>query len=478
MAKFDLQVQGMTCTSCEVLIERSLKGVPGVKNVHVSRAAEKAVVECSEQVTLGQLQEAVKSKGYILTQKQEMEDGKKRTSLQAEEEKKKKYKEIGAVLVVLFGIYLLLQQFEIFPENFGVTENMSYGFVFVLGLVAATSTCLAISGGLLLALQGKFNERYTSATRVERFQPHIYFNAGRLVSYAVLGAAIGLAGSALTLSPVITGIITLAASILMIIVGLQLLHIFPLLDRLQIRMPKSIAHKLYDASGQQQNHLSKSKLKFKSFLFGAGTFFLPCGFTQALQLYVLGLGEWFTGGLTMLAFALGTLPGLLSVGALSTLSKGSFQRYFKTFSAVLVIVLGAMNISSGWTLTGATIGLNLDSYNIPELNGQNTPPATPPIKDGINIAGGKQVIEMKVIGLDYSPSSFTVQQGVPVEWRIDGDGAQGCAQVISVPTLGITERLLKGQPTVITFTPQKAGKIKFSCSMGMAGPGMFTVVPQ
>ncbi len=475
MAKFDLNVQGMTCSSCEVLIERSLKQVPGVKNVHVSRAAEKAVVECSDDVKLEQLQQAVKEKGYTLS------EGNSSTSSHSlsGEAKKTHYREIGAVIVFIFAVYLLLQQFNIFPENFGVTDNMSYGFVFVLGLIAATSTCLAVSGGLLLALAGKFNEKYPHATKAEKFQSHIYFNIGRIISYAVLGAAIGLLGSALTLSPVVTGIITIAASLLMIVVGLQLLHIFPLLDRIQIKMPKSIAHKFYDASSQQQSSQSKSKLKFKSFLFGAGTFFLPCGFTQALQLYVLGRGDWLSGGLTMLFFALGTLPGLLSLGTISSLSKGSFQRYFKTFSAVLIIVLGVMNLPNGWTLTGATIGFNLDTSNIPELNNQNTPPSNLPLQQvdsNVKIVDGKQIVEMKVVGFDYLPDKFTLLQGVPVEWRIDGDKAQGCAQIISVASLGITQRLTKGQPTIITFTPQKTGPIKFTCTMGMAGPGMFTVV--
>src|SRR3989344_3217623 len=468
MVKLELQVQGMTCSSCEVLIERSLKQVPGVKNVHVSRAAEKAVVECPEGVTLEQLQQAVKEKGYILTEKNSPYSSQTSFTLSEEtkrkqETKKKHYQEIGAVLVFIFAVYLLLQQFNIFPENFGVSDNMSYGFVFVLGLIAATSTCLAVSGGLLLALAGKYNEKYPHATKAEKFQSHLYFNIGRIISYAVLGAAIGLLGSTLALSPVITGVITIVASALMIIVGLQLLHIFPLLDRIQIKMPKSIAHKFYDASSRQQNSQSKSKLKLKSFLFGAGTFFLPCGFTQALQLYVLGKGDFLTGGLTMLAFSLGTLPALISIGALSSFSKGSFQRHFTTFSAVLVIILGIFNIPSGLVLTGATVVT-------PATTSSLSIPLTIPLEEG------KQIIKMEVKGLDYFPSVFTLRQGVPVEWRVDGRKAQGCAQILSVPALGIIESLPREEIKTISFTPNKAGTIRFSCGMGMAGPGTFTVV--
>src|SRR3989338_921467 len=179
--------------------------------------------------------------------------------------------------------------------------------------------------------------------------PHIYFNVGRILSYTFLGGAIGLLGGVFTLSPRASGVIAIIASILMIIIGLQLLHIFPFLDKLRIKMPKFVGHRLYDASHNSETKTSKTK----TMLFGASTFFLPCGFTQALQLYVLSQGDFWTGAFTMLAFSLGTLPSLLGVGALSSLSKGSFKRYFMTFSAVLVIALGVFNVPNGFALMGA-----------------------------------------------------------------------------------------------------------------------------
>jgi len=92
------------------------------------------------------------------------------------------------------------------------------------------------------------------------------------------------------------------------------------------------------------------------------------------------------------------------------------------------------------------------------------------------IVGDKQVIDLKVDGLDYFPDKFTLKKGVPVEWRVDGRNAQGCAQIISVPKLGIIERLPKDEIKTIEFTPQQTGKITFTCGMGMAGPGIFEVV--
>ncbi len=460
MKKLNLKVQGMTCSSCEVLIERNLKKVSGVENVKVSRAKEQAEVECSDTVKLEELQAAVQEKGYTLFASNDpIENPPKNSFINSFILKdKERYSEIGAALVVLFAAYFLLTQFDLLPKNFGVADNMSYGFIFVIGLVAATSTCLAVAGGLLLAVSSKFHEKNPDLNGWQKFKPHIYFNAGRIASYTLLGGAIGTLGSVLTLSSSLMGIITIIASLLMMVMGLQLLGIFPWLNKIQIKMPKFIAHKVYDASNNTSNQKAS---KTSSFLFGAATFFLPCGFTQALQLYVLGKGSFVVGALTMLAFSLGTLPSLVSVGAFSSFAKGNVKKYFMTFSAVLVIVLGIFNLSSGFNLTGAAIVL----------------PESGDDKDNLlNLVGDKQVIDLIVDGLDYYPDKFTLKKGVPVEWNIDGKNAQGCAGIISVPKLGIIEKLPRDSIKTITFTPEQTGKITFTCGMGMAGPGTFEVV--
>ena len=85
--------------------------------------------------------------------------------------------EAGAIFLILLGAYLILKQFNFIP-NIGISENMSLGVVFVIGLIAATSTCIAVTGGLLLAVAAKYNEKNPDLTGVQRFRPHIYFNAG------------------------------------------------------------------------------------------------------------------------------------------------------------------------------------------------------------------------------------------------------------------------------------------------------------
>ncbi len=182
----------MTCASCEVILERSVKKIPGVHNAQVSRSKEKAYIHCDDNIQLEDLQAAVAEKGYTLIPHDTIETPVRPPFIV---KNKKRYTEIGATLLFIIGAYLMLSQFNILPESFGVTDNMSYGFVFVIGLVAATSTCLAVAGGLLLAVANKYNTANPHLTGRQKFQPHIWFNIGRISSYVLLGGAIGTLGT-------------------------------------------------------------------------------------------------------------------------------------------------------------------------------------------------------------------------------------------------------------------------------------------
>ncbi|MBI3120564.1 MAG: sulfite exporter TauE/SafE family protein [Candidatus Kerfeldbacteria bacterium] len=450
--KMKVNVHGMTCASCEIMIERSWKKIPGIRHVSVNHANGKAEILCSSKPPIAELQQAIQEHGYTVSEHQEATPPPEPIHHRAT---KRDYAEIGAAFLVILGLYLLLKQLDLLPSGFGVKDNMSYGFVFVIGLVAAVSTCIAVTGGLLLAIAGKYNERNPDLSGVQRFRPHVYFNAGRVVSYTLLGGVIGALGSVITLSPRASGYLTIVVSIIMIILGFQILKVFPWMKRFQPKMPKFLAHKIHDWSASDR--------KAAPFFLGASTFFLPCGFTQALQLYVLSKGSFTVGAFTMLAFSLGTLPALLSLSAISSFSKGRFQRYFLRFVGVLVIILGFTNIQSGFALTGTSLDFGGEEKQAAVVQRQQDP--------NVKLIDGKQVVAMTVRGLQYSPSQFTVEQNVPVEWRIDGTQAGGCARVITVPKLGIVQSLKSSGVTTISFTPTKAGKLEFSCSMGMTTRG-------
>ena len=452
LKKVELKIHGMHCASCEVLIERKFKKIAGVEKVQVSHHDGKAELFCSSDPNIYELDGLVKSDGYRVSLWQNHH-----VVIHPETHKNtwKDYFQMGGIFLCVVSVYYILRQFDLVP-TIAISEQMGYGVVFLIGLFAAVSTCIAVVGGLLLAVAEKFNESHPELSGIQKFRPHIYFNTGRIVGYTGFGAAVGGLGSILTLSPQVNGYLTILVSVVMLFLGFQLLHIFSWLWRYSPKMSKFIGHKIHD--------LSTKDNKSAPFILGGLTFFLPCGFTQALQLYVLASGDWKIGALTMFVFSLGTLPALLSLSAITSFTRGTFQRHVLKFAGVIVIMLAAFNINNGLALTGSNV--NLASV----FRSNNSAIETSAVPDS-QIVDGKQVVNMKVVGLDYSPHQFTVVEGIPVEWRIDGTRAQGCAQVISIPKLGIVKSLSPNSPTVITFIPKETGSIAFSCTMGMTTRG-------
>jgi sulfite exporter TauE/SafE/copper chaperone CopZ len=472
--RLELGIQGMHCANCSLLIERRLKEVPGVHSARVDHLSGKAEVVHSGPLDLDRLQQAIKDDGYTVLSWQDFKTG------QRSKNTARDYAEIGAAFLIIIGVIFFIKQFGLLP-NVAISDNIGFGIAFLFGLAASVSTCMAVTGGLLVAVAAKYNEAYAELTAIQRLKPHIYFNVGRVLSYTVLGAAIGALGSVLMLSPQTTSVLTLAASLLMIVLGLQMLRLLPSFGRLVPALSKGLAHRIHD--------FGVRNARGGAFLLGALTFFLPCGFTQALQLYSLSKVSAVTGALTMLAFALGTLPALLSLSVLSSFAQGSAQKYFLRLAGAAVIVLGYYNIQYGLVLaessTGSDASVVQRSAPASTVRCGDPQGATPHTEtaratersDPANIIG-KQIVKMRVVGLDYVPNRFVVRQGVPVEWQIDAREAVGCGRILIAPRLGIRAFLSATAPTIITFTPQSVGVFAFNCGMGMMTPGStFTVIP-
>jgi len=365
------------------------------------------------------------------------------------------YVEIAGIFLILAAVYFALRQIDVLPQGFSFSEHVGYGLIFLIGLAASVSTCAAVTGGLLLAVAAKFNDAHARQTRAEKFRPHIYFNAGRVISYAILGGAIGALGMSLDLSPTANGILMLVASAVMIGIGLQMLGLLPL-GWLRLKMPTAFSQKI--------NALAASRSSGGMFLLGAATFFLPCGFTQALQLYVLAQASIVTGAVTMFVFALGTLPALISISAISSFASGVLQRHALKVAGVAVLFLGLINLQPGLMLVGS----NAELASLTPVDRANDRRAQ--IVDGI------QTVEMKVVGLSYEPHQFVVTRGVPVMWRIEAGEAEGCGRVLIAPKASVRKLLSATATNVITFIPEDAGEISFNCGMGMMTPDSKFVV--
>ncbi len=360
------------------------------------------------------------------------------------------------LFALIFILGKLLSSLGLFHTSFTFGKNMSVWAIFVIGLVAASSSCIAITGGLLLSSAAKFNERFKSEGKLGRLRPVLLFIFGRVAGYAVLGGLLGMLGGVLTLSPTVTGLITLVAALYMFIMGLEMLGYAPnwLKARL-VHWPK--------AFGQRVFKLENKEHALAPLLLGAGTFFLPCGFTQALQLYTLTTGNFWTGALSLGAFALGTAPALFMLGWASSSLKGKAGKFFFQFSGALVVVLGLWNVQNGLTILGVPLN----------FGGSGVQAAT--TDSNVTIEGNTQIVKMKVdtAAGGYVPNHFTLKAGMPVRWEVDASEAAGCASVLTSRQLRLQKFLTPGM-NVVEFTPTTPGEIAFNCSMGMYR-GSFTI---
>ena len=167
---------------------------------------------------------------------------------------------------------------------------------------------------------------------------------GRLAAFLVLGGVIGLLGSAFRLESTGTFVLDVIVALFMVAVGVSLLDVFGWANRFQPSMPGFVSKRALGATSLT-NNLAPAMI-------GGATFFLPCGFTQSMQVYAVSTGSLVTGGLTMFFFALGTLPvlGLLSFTSFAIRARG--QSVFFKSVGLLVILFAAFNVANGLAAIG------------------------------------------------------------------------------------------------------------------------------
>lgn len=446
-----IPIKGMHCRSCEILIEDEIMKVNGVKKVIVNEKRGSAQVFFKGLVNDEILKKAVQSAGYEVG----LKEAKPLFS-----HNRRDYEDLGIAFFILTALYFIGNDLGLF--NISLNSGGSYGslgVVFLVGLTAGISTCMALVGGLVLAASARFVEMHPRSTTLQKFKPHIFFNLGRIISFTILGGVIGYAGSFFQLSSTMLGLMTVIVGGVMVIMGLQLTEIFPRLSGIQFTLPKSVS-RAFGIKEQSEKEYSHKN----SFILGASTFFLPCGFTQAMQLFAISSGSPLTGALTMGVFALGTAPGLLGIGGLTSVIKGSFTKPFFKFAGLIVIFMAIFNISNGLNLSGIEVSaIALQKVAVVNENDPN-----------VKLVNGVQEVRMTQGGSGYSPNTFTIKKGIPVKWIVTSENAFTCAASIISPKLGVRKNLELGE-NIIEFTPTESGNIRFTCSMGMYS-GTFNII--
>lgn len=331
-SKYVFHVSGMHCNACVLMTESEVGELHNVTKVtsnlkNNSMEVEGDFGDKTDQQIAAELTTILDPHGYALSVEKHTREN--------------NWADFRFAVPIALGFALLF----VILQKMGLVDligggKVNYGTVFVVGIVASLSTCMAVVGGLVLSMSATF------AKEGDTIGPQLLFHVGRIVSFFILGGVLGSIGSVVTLSTQGTFILGVVIGIVMLILGINLLDVFPWAKSLQPSMPKFIA--------KHAHGVSKVHHTLTPFLVGIVTFFLPCGFTQSMQLYTLGTGSFLEGGVTMLVFALGTLPvlALISFSSLSIKNSSKSGIFFKS-AGLIVIMFALFNLINSLVVIGA-----------------------------------------------------------------------------------------------------------------------------
>jgi sulfite exporter TauE/SafE len=420
------------------MVADELRELPGVRGVNVSLKRARAFILSDYRLDIDDIGRAVRRAGYKLgTGERPLISRNPRDWTAA----------LGGI-VIAGVLFLGFRQLGIDPSKFlSQSENNVSVVALIMGLTAGFSTCMALIGGLVVGVAARHEKAYPNATRWQNFQPHLAFNLGRIAGFTLFGGLIGLLGSALTFSPVVLGLLTILAGLFMLVIGLQLTGLFPRLT--SFSLPPKLAEKLGIDRQKNANYHP-----LRAALLGGLTFFLPCGFTQAMQLYAVAAGSWQLSALTMGLFALGTTPGLLLVGGLTSLIKGRRGQIALKIVGVLVAAVAFVSINNGFNLTG---------FRLPNFGAAAVSIST-------NIPAGNQLAATFLGGSSFDPTEIRVQAGQSYRLNIsaEADGV-GCMSTVMLPSLSSAGPWLlrAGETVSIEFAASTPGRYQIVCAMGV-----------
>jgi sulfite exporter TauE/SafE len=210
---------------------------------------------------------------------------------------------------------------------------LELGLVFILGLVSSLH-CVQMCGPIVLAFSLPLN-------RSQALRAHVQYNAGRILTYALLGALAGAVGSGIGMLGRLAGLASGArvfAGCAMIAAGILTIGLLPSNGLVTIqkrgmtaRFRKFIGKRLLAPDGK--------------FTLGLTLGFLPCGLVYAGLLKAVDSGNALAGALTMLAFGLGTAVALLALGAASSFVR--FPRWSNRLAACSLMLAGAVLVWRG-----------------------------------------------------------------------------------------------------------------------------------
>ena len=207
---------------------------------------------------------------------------------------------------------------------------------FIVGLVGSLH-CIGMCGPIAIALP------VPDSNNLSFFTGRILYNLGRVVTYAFLGAVLGLVGSKIALTGA-QQIVSIALGVIIIIAVLlpqKYKNYF-----VQLPLIQKLAHPLKANIG-----VLFSKGTFSAmFLIGILNGFLPCGLVYVALAGAIASGDAISGAAVMILFGLGTVPAMFAATVMGKFINIGIRTKIRKAVPVLAIILGVIFILRGMNL--------------------------------------------------------------------------------------------------------------------------------
>ena len=214
---------------------------------------------------------------------------------------------------------------------------------FSLGLLGSTH-CLGMCGGINGALAFALQQQVSAG---RRWGYLLLYQLGRISSYALMAALLGLAVELAGLQLNLLTPLRWLAGVLLILMGLYLAGWSSALTVIE-KVGFSLWQRLQQAGAQDKGRQWLADLTVpRVWLLGMLWGWLPCGLVYSSLSWSATAGSWHGSALLMTLFGLGTLPMMLVTGAMAMKLRSWLQaRQVRAVLGVLVMLFGV------WTLVG------------------------------------------------------------------------------------------------------------------------------
>ena len=232
--------------------------------------------------------------------------------------------------------------------------NVDLLLVASLGFLGSFGHCAGMCGPLTLAFSMPPSPQEIPKNPWNRarsqLQFHLLLNLGRLLSYGLGGSIIGGLGSVLIASGQMAGVGSDLRRIITLIIGFALVwyglaQILPqLFPKVPLLNPLAFGT-LHDRLQGWMLKLAPQQRAWTPLLLGLTWGFIPCGFLYAAQLKAAETGHWLQGAATLIAFGLGTLPVLLTVGVSAGLLTQDRRSQLFRLGGWITLLIGLLTLS-------------------------------------------------------------------------------------------------------------------------------------